>query len=148
MTEGDHGGIILLYKAATMKLVVHALRVITLLTSWTHWKYQRTTMTSCAQPLIASFQLPQCQYLMLDLIIHIFQSSHNLLGEAQKLYVSQPHSGNHPKRPGQYWIDWLNFELQINLGLTIDHSTHESYTSTQNSYITFCCIHGFDIKPT
>lgn len=42
----------------------------------------------------------------------------------------------------------MNSELAINLGLAIDRSTHESYTSALNSYITFCHLHGFDIEPT
>ena len=43
-------------------------------------------------------------------------------------------------------IDWLNSELVINLA--IDQSTHESCSSTLNSYITFCWLHGFNIEPT
>ena len=46
-----------------------------------------------------------------------------------------------------WMIDWLNSELAINLGLAIDWSTHESYSSALNLYITFCQLHGFDIKP-
>ena len=34
------------------------------------------------------------------------------------------------------------------MGLAIDHSTHESYSSALNSYLTFCRLHGFDIEPT
>ena len=45
-------------------------------------------------------------------------------------------------------MEHLNAELAINLGMAIDHSTHSSYTSTLNSYITFCRLHGFDIEPT
>ena len=45
-------------------------------------------------------------------------------------------------------IDRLNTELTINLGLTIDRSTHESYSSALNLYITFCHLHDFDIEPT
>ena len=44
-------------------------------------------------------------------------------------------------------IDQLNSELAINPGLAIDHPTHESY-SALNSYLTFCCLHGFGIEPT
>lgn len=44
--------------------------------------------------------------------------------------------------------DRLDSELAINLGLAIDQSTHESYTSALNSYITFCRLHSFDIQPT
>ena len=51
--------------------------------------------------------------------------------------------------PREAWtIDQLNSELTINLGLAINHSTHESYSSTLTSYLTFCCLHGFDIEPT
>ena len=51
--------------------------------------------------------------------------------------------------PQEAWtIDWLNSELAINLGLAIDRSTHESYSSALNSYLTFCRLHGFDIEPT
>ena len=46
-----------------------------------------------------------------------------------------------------WMIDWLNTELAINLGLAIDHLTHESYSSALNLYITFCCLHNFDIEP-
>jgi hypothetical protein len=42
----------------------------------------------------------------------------------------------------------LNAELTINLGMAIDRSTHSSYTSALNSYITFCRLHGFDIEPS
>ena len=45
-------------------------------------------------------------------------------------------------------IDRLNTKLAINLGLAIDRSTHESYSSALNSYITFCHLHNFNIKPT
>ena len=44
-------------------------------------------------------------------------------------------------------IDQLNSELVINLGLAIDHSTHESCSSTLTSYLTFCRLHRFDIEP-
>ena len=51
--------------------------------------------------------------------------------------------------PQEAWtIDQLNSELAINLGLAIDRSTHESYSSALNSYLTFCHLHGFDIEPT
>ncbi|KIM81518.1 hypothetical protein PILCRDRAFT_787248, partial [Piloderma croceum F 1598] len=45
-------------------------------------------------------------------------------------------------------LERLNAELTINLGMAIDRSTHSSYTSVLNSYITFCRLHGFDIEPT
>jgi len=45
-------------------------------------------------------------------------------------------------------LERLNAELTINLGMSIDRSTHSTYTSAFNLYITFCCLHGFDIEPT
>ena len=45
-------------------------------------------------------------------------------------------------------IDQLNSKLAISLGLAINHSTYESYSSALNSYLTFCCLHGFNIEPT
>ena len=45
-------------------------------------------------------------------------------------------------------MERLNSKLTINLGMAIDRSTHSTYTSALNSYITFCCLHGFDIEPT
>ena len=45
-------------------------------------------------------------------------------------------------------LEQLNSKLAINLGLAINCSTHESYTSALNLYITFCQLHGFDIEPT
>jgi hypothetical protein len=42
----------------------------------------------------------------------------------------------------------LNSELAINLGLAIDRSTHDSYSSALNSYLTFCQLHNIDIEPT
>src|ERR1700729_2952129 len=45
-------------------------------------------------------------------------------------------------------MERLNSELTINLGMAIDRSTHSTYTSALNSYITFCRLHGFDIEPT
>jgi hypothetical protein len=32
--------------------------------------------------------------------------------------------------------------------MVIDASTHLTYTSALNSYLTFCKLHGFDIKST
>ena len=50
------------------------------------------------------------------------------------------------------WDAWtikhLNAKLTINLGMGLDHSTHSLYTFILNSYITFCCLQGFDIEPT
>lgn len=45
-------------------------------------------------------------------------------------------------------MDRLNSELTINLGMAIDQSTHQAYTSALNSYVTFCRLHNFDIEPT
>jgi len=39
-------------------------------------------------------------------------------------------------------------EQSIALGLAIDNSTHLTYTSALNSYLTFCKIHNFPIEPT
>jgi len=45
-------------------------------------------------------------------------------------------------------LDCLVHEWSIALGLTIDNSTHLTYTSALNSYLTFCKIHNFPIEPT
>ena len=45
-------------------------------------------------------------------------------------------------------MERLDAKLTINLGMAIDCSTHNSCTSTQNSYLTFCCLHNLDIEPT
>ena len=67
-------------------------------------------------------------------------------GGCMKIAHTPPMS-RHP--PQEAWtIDWLNSELMINLGLAINHSTHESYSSTLTLYHTFCHLHGFDIEPT
>jgi hypothetical protein len=42
----------------------------------------------------------------------------------------------------------LKFELAINLDMSIDRSTHESYMSALNSYLTFCRLHNLNIEPT
>jgi hypothetical protein len=39
-------------------------------------------------------------------------------------------------------------ERSILLGMAIDASTHLTYTSALNSYLTFCKLHDFDINPT
>ena len=45
-------------------------------------------------------------------------------------------------------MERLNAELTINLGMAIDRSTYDSYSSTLNSYLTFCRLHNLDIDPT
>lgn len=45
-------------------------------------------------------------------------------------------------------MERLNAELTINLGMAIDRSTHNSYSSALNSYLTFCRLHNLDIDPT
>jgi hypothetical protein len=45
-------------------------------------------------------------------------------------------------------IQRLNSEFAINLGLAIDCSTHDNYSSALNSYLTFCRLHDIDIEPT
>ena len=45
-------------------------------------------------------------------------------------------------------MEQLNAELTINLGMVIDCSTHNSYTSTLNSCLTFCHMHNLEIEPT
>ena len=44
-------------------------------------------------------------------------------------------------------LDHLNYEQSILLGLSIDSTTAASYTSTINSYLTFCKIHRLSIEP-
>ena len=67
-------------------------------------------------------------------------------GGSQKMMDLSPMSR---QPPWDAWIlERLNTELTINLGMAIKHSIHRSYIYALNSYITFCCIHGFDIKPT
>ena len=50
------------------------------------------------------------------------------------------------------WEAWtmerLNAGLTINLGMAIDHSTHNNYPSTLNLYLTFCHLHNLDVEPT
>ena len=56
-------------------------------------------------------------------------------------------SSRQPER--QAWtMERLNAELTINLGMAIDRSTHNSYSSALNSYLTFCRLHNLDIEPT
>jgi hypothetical protein len=35
-----------------------------------------------------------------------------------------------------------------NLGMSIDRSTHSTYASALNLYITFCCLYKFNMDPT
>ena len=56
------------------------------------------------------------------------------------------HTSRQPIREA-WTLERLNAKLTINLGMAIDRSTHGNYTSATNSYITFCCLHGFDIEP-
>src|SRR5882762_5430487 len=49
----------------------------------------------------------------------------------------------------QPWtLERLNHEHSILLGMAIDQSTANSYTSTLNSYLTFCKIHQIPVNPT
>ena len=45
-------------------------------------------------------------------------------------------------------FDRLVHERSIALGLSIDNSSHLTYTSALNSYLSFCKIHNFPIEPT
>jgi hypothetical protein len=45
-------------------------------------------------------------------------------------------------------LERLTHQRSIALGLSIDPSSHNTYTSALNSYITFCRIHNFPIEPT
>ena len=44
--------------------------------------------------------------------------------------------------------DRLLYERSIALGLVLDKSTNDSYSSAANSYITFCRIHNLSLEPT
>ena len=52
-----------------------------------------------------------------------------------------------PSRPA-WTLECLVYEHSILLGMSIDASTHLSYTSALNLYLTFCKLHDFDINPT
>ena len=52
-----------------------------------------------------------------------------------------------PIRP-TWTLEQLIDERSILLRMAIDTSTNLSYTSTLNSYLTFCKLHNFDINPT
>jgi hypothetical protein len=45
-------------------------------------------------------------------------------------------------------MDHLIHEHSILLGMAIDNTTANTYTSTTNSYLAFCQIHGLPIDPT
>ncbi|KAG2049683.1 hypothetical protein BDR06DRAFT_893310 [Suillus hirtellus] len=45
-------------------------------------------------------------------------------------------------------MERLIHERSINLGLTLDHSTNQSYSSALNSYINFCDTHHLSVDPT
>jgi len=45
-------------------------------------------------------------------------------------------------------MDRLIHERSILLGMAIDNSTANTYTSATNSYLTFCKLHGIPIEPT
>lgn len=45
-------------------------------------------------------------------------------------------------------MEHLLVERSINLGLAFDASTHQTYSSSLNSYLTFCELHHLDIEPT
>src|ERR1700729_2512810 len=44
--------------------------------------------------------------------------------------------------------DHLIYERSILLGMAIDNSTANTYTSATNSYLTFCTLHNLPIDPT
>ena len=61
--------------------------------------------------------------------------------------ISISHGSRQPQR--EPWsLDRLTHEWSIALRLSIDNSSHLTYTSTLNSYLTFCKIHDFLIEPT
>ena len=45
-------------------------------------------------------------------------------------------------------MECLLVKRSINLGLALDASTHQTYSSSLNSYLTFCELHHLDIEPT
>ena len=45
-------------------------------------------------------------------------------------------------------MDRLIQERSINLGLALDRSTNQTYSSALNSYVTFCDLHHLAIDPT
>jgi len=67
-------------------------------------------------------------------------------GGSQKM-ISISRGSRQPQR--EPWsLDRLTHEWSIALGLSIDNSSHLTYTSALNSYLTFCKIHNFPIEPT
>jgi hypothetical protein len=51
--------------------------------------------------------------------------------------------------PREPWtLERLNYERSILLGMSIDHSTSATYSSTLNSYLTFCKSHAIPVNPT
>jgi hypothetical protein len=45
-------------------------------------------------------------------------------------------------------MDCLIHERSILLGMAIDNTTANTYTSATNSYLTFCKLHHLPIDPT
>ncbi|KAG2743558.1 hypothetical protein P692DRAFT_20747660 [Suillus brevipes Sb2] len=45
-------------------------------------------------------------------------------------------------------MDRLIHERSINLGLALDRSTNQTYSSALNSYVTFCDLHHLSLDPT
>lgn len=61
--------------------------------------------------------------------------------------ISISRGSRQPQRE-PWTIDRLVHERSIALGFSIDNSSHITYTSALNSYLTFCKIHNFNIEPT
>ena len=55
-------------------------------------------------------------------------------------------SARQPTQPA-WTLEHLIYEHSILLGMVINTSTHISYTSALNSYLTFCKLYDFDINP-
>ena len=56
-------------------------------------------------------------------------------------------SSKQPARPA-WMLQQLVYEHSILLSMAINTATHLFYTSTLNTYLTFCKLHDFDIGPT
>ena len=67
-------------------------------------------------------------------------------GGIQKM-ISISAGSRQPQRE-PWTINRLVHERSIALGFSIDNSSHITYTSALNSYLTFCKIHNFNIEPT